>query len=243
MKLTKFIAVAALFAIVASAPVFAAKKAGKAKTKVEIEDYPGIALGAEIPDWVKTALTGDKRSVAKELKIDQEEYQIFFFEAEGDDLDFLKTWSDNVDVRAEVANSFSQAVGQAVDATYKGTSDGKNSEKERAINQTTKTLSTMQISGLLKEAQFWIEYRKPKAGVKITKKSTDDDYEYYYEYYVVYSMKRDIYDKQVKAVLSGIDDFGSETEALKKALADNLKAPLMNKAQDDSVEYDFDDDE
>lgn len=243
MKLSKIVAAAALFAVVLSTPVFAAKKASKAKTKVEVEDYPGIALGAEIPDWVKTALTGDKRSVAKQLKLDDSEYQIFFFTAEGDDLDFLKTWSDNVDVRAEVANSFSQAVGQAVDATYKGTSDGKNSEKERLINQTTKTLSTMQISGLLKEAQFWIEYRKPKAGVKITKKSTEDDYDYYYEYYVVYSMKRNIYDKQVDAVLKEIDDFGSETEALKKALAANLKAPLVNKAQDDTVEYDFDDEE
>lgn len=241
MKLSKIVAVAALFAVVLSTPVFAAKKASKAKTRAECVDYPGLSLGAEIPDWVRTALTGDRRSVAKQLKLDDSEYQIFFFTAKGDDLDFLKTWSDNVDVRAEVINSLSQAVGQSVDATYKGTDAGKNSEKERVQTQITKTISTMQISGLLKEAQFWIEYRQPKSGVKITKKSTDDDYDYYYEYYVVYSIKRSIYDKQLNAALNKVDDFGSETEALKKALAANLKAPLVNK--DESVEYDFDDEE
>ena len=103
-----------------------------------------------------------------------------------------------------------------------------------------KAISAIELNGLLKESQYWIQFRKPKQGVKITKKSPDSAYEYYYEYYVVFTMDRDIYDAQLDAALNGIEDNASETVLLKKALSENLRAPLLDKAADPEVEYSFD---
>lgn len=232
----KILVAAAMFVALVNTNVFAAKKAKQAKMKIEIMNRPGMALGTEIPKWVEAVLEGDNKTIAKSLKIDLKEYQIFVFSNQGTDLEFLKTWTDQVDVQRQVANSFSMAVGQSANAVFQGTSGDEN-KKKMAIDQTIKALSAMEINGLLKESQYWIQFRKPKQGVKITKKSPDSSYDYYYEYYVVFTMDRDIYDAQLDAALNGIEDNASETVLLKKALSENLRAPLLDKAADAEVEY------
>lgn len=229
MKLTKFIATALLL-VVASSSVFAAKKAKDTKVKIEIEDRQGFALGADIPDWVMMVANGEKSKVAKALKLEGEK-QVFVFQQQGPDLDFLKVWTDNVDVRAEVTNSFSQAVGQTANATYKA-GQGDETKKQRAIDMATKALSTMEVNGLLKEAQYWFYFKRPKPDVKKAKKPADWDY--YYEYYVVFAMDKALYDAQLDAALNGIEDNASETVLLKKALSANLRAPLLPAVSEDS---------
>ena len=231
----KLLAVSALMALCLTSNLFAAK-AKQAKVKIEIVNRPGMALGTDIPSWVQAVLEGDNKSIAKSLKIDLKEHQIFVFSNQGNDLEFLKTWTDQVDVQRQVANSFSLAVGQSANAAFQGASGDEN-RKQMVIDQTIKALSAIEINGLLKESQYWIQFRKPKQGVKITKKSPDSAYEYYYEYYVVFTMSRDIYDAQLDAALNGIEDNASETAILKKALSENLRAPLLDKAADESVEY------
>lgn len=238
MKVTKLLASAMLVAVLASANGFAAK-AKEQKVKIEIVNRPGMALGTDIPRWVESVLEGDNKAIAKALKIDQTESQIFVFTNQGDDLEFLKTWTDQVDVQRQVANSFSMAVGQSANAVFSGQSNGKETQRQQAIDQTVKALSAMEINGLLKDAQYWIQFRKPKQGVKITKKSSDKDYDYYYEYYVVFTMNRAIYDQQLDAALNGVEDNASETVLLKKALSENLRAPLIDKTADPAVEYEF----
>ena len=198
-----------------------------------------MALGSSIPGWVEAVLEGDNKGISKSLKIDLSESQIFVFTNQGDDLEFLKTWTDQVDVQRQVANSFSMAVGQSANAVFQGSASGSETKRQQAIDQTVKALSAMEINGLLKEAQYWMQFRKPKTGVKITKKSTDADFETYYEYYVVFTMNRRVYDTQLQAALNGVEDNASETVLLKKALSENLRAPLMDKTRDDSIEYEF----
>ena len=239
MKMTKVIAVASFIMVVGTSFAFA-KKAKEAKVKIEIVNRPGMSLGTDIPGWVEAVLEGDNKAIAKSLKIDLKESQIFVFSNQGDDLEFLKTWTDQVDVQRQVANSFSMAVGQSANAVFQGTSNGRETQRQQAIDQTVKALSAMEINGLLKEAQYWIQFKKPKQGVKITKKSTEKDFDYYYEYYVVFTMNRNIYDTQLDAALNGVEDNASETALLKKALSENLRAPLIDKTADDSIEYDFD---
>ena len=238
MKTVKFMSAMLLAAAVLSAPVFA-KKAADQKTKIEIVNRPGMALGTAIPAWVEAVLEGDNKVIAKSLKIDLKEYQIFVFSNQGTDLEFLKTWTDQVDVQRQVANSFSMAVGQSANAVFSGSSGDEN-KKKMAIDQTIKALSAMEINGLLKESQYWIQFRKPKQGVKITKKSPDSSYEYYYEYYVVFTMSRDLYDQQLDVALNGVEDNASETVLLKKALSQDLRQPLLDKVKDDNTEYSFD---
>ena len=228
-----------LVTVLGCANVFAAGKAKDQKVKIEIVNRPGMALGTDIPSWVEAVLEGDNKSIAKSLKIDLKEQQIFVFSNQGTDLEFLKTWTDQVDVQRQVANSFSMAVGQSANAVFQGASGDEN-KKKMAIDQTIKALSAMEINGLLKESQYWIQFRKPKQGVKVTKKSPDSSYDYYYEYYVVFTMSRDLYDQQLDAALNGVEDNASETVLLKKALSQDLRQPLLDKVKDDNTEYSFD---
>ena len=117
-----------------------AAKAKEQKVKIEIVNRPGMALGTEIPRWVEAVLEGDNKQIAKSLKIDTKESQIFVFSNQGDDLEFLKTWTDQVDVQRQVANSFSMAVGQSANAVLQGSS-GDESKMQRSIEQTVKALS------------------------------------------------------------------------------------------------------
>lgn len=237
VKVTKIIAVAAIVACFGTGSVFA-KKAKDQKVKIEIVNRPGMALGTDIPGWVEAVLEGDNKAIAKSLKIDLKEKQIFVFSNQGDDLEFLKTWTDQVDVQRQVANSFSIAVGQSANAVLQGNS-GSESAMQRSIDQTVKALSALELNGLLKDAQYWIQFKKPKQGVKITKKSPDSAFDYYYEYYVIFTMDRNIYDTQLEAALNGVEDNASETKLLKEALSENLRAPLVDKVVDTTVEYDW----
>lgn len=240
MNKKRFLAFALIMAVLSSTGLFAAKKGKVAKQKIEVVNRPGIALGTDVPGWVQAVLEGENKQVAKALKIDLKEQQVFVFTNQGNDLEFLKTWTDQVDVQRQVANSFSIAVGQCANAVFQGTS-GDESKKKLAIDQTVKALSAIELNGLLKEAQYWMQFRKPKQGVKINKKSPESSYDYYYEYYVVFTMNRSIYESQLNAALNGIEDNASETELLKKALADSLRAPLLDKVKVDGTEYSFGD--
>lgn len=239
MKIVKFIAAAVCLACIGSVNTFAAKKAKQQKVKVEIVDRLGMALGTDIPGWVEAVLEGENKKIAKSLKIDLDETQIFVFSNQGNDLEFLKTWTDQVDVQRQVANSISIAVGQSATAVLQATS-GSEDSMQRAIDQTVKALSALELNGLLKEAQYWIQFKRPKQGVKVTKKSPESAFDYYYEYYVVFTMNRNVYDRQLEAALSGVEDNTSETKLLKEALSENLRAPLVDKPIDETVEYDFD---
>ena len=75
--------------------------------------------------------------------------------------------------------------------------------------------------------------------MKVNKKSPESAFDYYYEYYVVFTMNRAIYDRQLAAALNGVEDNASETKLLKEALSENLRAPLIDKVVDTSVEYDW----
>lgn len=239
MKSIKVGAAVLMLALCASMSAFAAKKAKQTKVKIEIVNRPGMALGSETPAWVMAVLEGDNKQVAKALKIDLKETQIFVFSNQGKDLEFLKTWTDQVDVQRQVANSFSMAVGQSANAVFQGMT-GDEVKQKQAIDQTVKALSAIEINGLEKQAQYWMQFRKPKQGIKVKANSPDSSFDYYYEYYVVFTMSRDIYDAQLNAALNGIEDNASETVLLKKALSENLRAPLLDKAPDATVEYSFD---
>ena len=66
----------------------------------EVIDYKGKALGSEIPAWVKAVSDGAVRKVYKSLELDMNKDKIFVLYNTGNDLDFLKTWTDQVDARA-----------------------------------------------------------------------------------------------------------------------------------------------
>ena len=79
----------------------------------EVIDYQGLALGSAVPDWVIAIGDGSEKRVRKSLDIPNSK-QIFILQNKGNDLDFLKAWTDQVDARAEIASSIEQTIAQTV---------------------------------------------------------------------------------------------------------------------------------
>lgn len=225
-----------------SAPSGGAKGGNSSKArKVEAYDWQGSSIGTEIPAWVKAFVDGNKDGIAKALGV-SDKFQIFFFQNRGPDLDYLKIWTDNVDIRTEVANSISQAVGSAVEAAVgvglKNDKKIDGGKMDKAANAITRTLTTVELNGLLKEAQFWIQFCRLKDGAEPNSDNVED-YDFWYEYYVVFTMSKANYEKQMNAALKTVDDNSSETSALKRALAASLAKPLGTWKPDSGSEYDL----
>ena len=129
-NLTKIMAIATLMAL-AKFSAFAAPKGKAPKMKAGtpvVIDYQGQALGSEIPAWVVAIGEGSQKKVRKSLDIDKED-AIFILQNKGNDLDFLKAWTDQIDVRAEVASSIEQTVAQSVIAEL----DAKDATQEKIM--------------------------------------------------------------------------------------------------------------
>lgn len=217
------------------APVFAAKKGKAPKITSErpvIIDYQGQATGSEIPAWVQAVSEGSQRKIRKSLDIGDED-AIFFLSNKGNDLDFLKTWTDQVDVRAEVASSLEQTVGQTVVSELEAKQTDKQT-KERAARLYSSTMTNITLNGLTKEAFYWVKTRILKPGVK--KAKTEADYIDEYTYYVVYSIKQNLYNLQLKKALDDVEDNDDQTVFLKSVLTEKLTQTILMPA---ATNFDF----
>lgn len=207
-------------------PAFAAPK-GKAPKMVAgrpmVIDYQGQATGSEIPAWVQAITDGSQKKVRKSLDIGEND-AIFILSNKGNDLDFLKTWTDQVDVRAEVASSIEQTIGQTVISELDAKEASKQT-KERAAKLYSSTMTNITLNGLTKEAYYWIKTRTLKPGVKKAKKETD--YTDEYTYYVVYSIKQSVYNLQLKKALDDVEDNDDQTVFLKSVLTEKLTQTIL----------------
>lgn len=212
--------------LVLVSPVFAAPK-GKAPKmnagRPVVIDYQGQATGSEIPAWVQAVTEGAQRKIRKSLDIDADD-AIFVLSNKGNDLDFLKTWTDQVDVRAEVASSIEQTVGQTVVAELDAKQTDKQS-KERAAKLYSSSMTNLTLNGLTKEAYYWIKTRTLKPGVKKAKK--ESDYTDEYTYYVVYSIKKSLYNLQMKKAIDDVEDNDDQTVFLKSVLTEKLTQTIL----------------
>ncbi|MBO5825224.1 MAG: hypothetical protein J6R03_01225 [Treponema sp.] len=231
---------------IAVATLFCACKSNKIKGEdpiivtgvPEIVDYPGLALGKAVPDWVMAIDEGANKKVSKALNLEKDT-KIFVVTNKGNDLDFLKTWSDQVDVRAEVASSLEQAVAQSVQSAFEGT-DSTVQEKSRAFNIYSASMTNMTLNGLEKEAFYWIRTRVKKPEVKKARK--DSDYIYEYTYYVVFGIDQKLFDSQLEAAMEGIEDNTDQTQLLKDVLTEKLHETVIVDSEDNDdwwSEYDF----
>ncbi|MBQ1949504.1 MAG: hypothetical protein II367_05040 [Treponema sp.] len=195
MKCTKIIAMTMMVTALAA---FTASAKSKAKTVKQttkmVLDFPGIEEGAGYPKWVSAALKQDVKQISKALNL--KDRQVFFFTNKGTDLDFLQHWTDTVDMQAEIATSMSRVVERNVDALYSGGSAEVKKELVDKMNISSK----VRLSGMVKEATFWVKYAAPKNPKQKIKKDMSNA-DVYYQYYVVYSMDKKAWDSQVQASL------------------------------------------
>ena len=158
----------------------------------EIIEHKGTAFGVAQPEWVGTVLaTPNQKTLSKALGIDK---HIWVISKSGENLDFIKTWADQVDARAEIGASIKQGISDFVGAH----ADGDDSDIEETVKRYSARASTVMVSGLNKETDWWVLGR--------TRLQKKNEVESKYTYLVVYSMDEDLYQKQIKNAFKGEDE-------------------------------------
>lgn len=201
----------------------------------EIIDYKGKALGSEIPAWVKAVSDGAERKVYKSLDIERDEDKIFLLYNKGKNLDFLKTWTDQVDARAEVATAIENTIAQTVESELRTANINDVSTKEQKAKIYSASMTNLTLNGLIKEADYWIKTRTPKADV--TKPEKLSDYDIEYTYYVVFSISRENFDRQMKAAMDDVPDNDDQTKFLKEVLTQKLKDSIISNKEPEVVNF------
>ena len=158
----------------------------------EIIEHKGTAFGVAQPEWVGTVLaTPNQKTLSKALGIDK---HIWVVSKSGENLDFIKTWADQVDARAEIGASIKQGISDFVGAH----AEGDDSDIEETVKRYSARASTVMVSGLNKETDWWVLGR--------TSHQKKNEVESKYTYLVVYSMDEDLYQKQIKNAFKGEDE-------------------------------------
>ena len=158
----------------------------------EILEHKGTVFGVAQPEWVGTVLaTPDQKTLSKALGINK---HIWVVTKSGESLDFVKTWADQVDARAEIGASIKQGISDFVGAKMEGEASGV----EETIERYSARASTIKISGLNKETDWWV-----RGYTQLDKKEGNEPK---YTYMVIYSIDEDLYQKQIKEAFKGEDD-------------------------------------
>ena len=158
----------------------------------EILEHKGTAWGIPQPEWVgEVQGTSNQKTLQKALSIDK---HIWIVPKSGKNLDFIKTWADQVDARAEIAASIKQEIADFVGATMTGDAD----EVEEKIERYSARAEMVTLVGLNKETDWWSKTR--------TRLDAKSDYTEQYNYFVVYSLDEDLYQKQIKNAFQDLND-------------------------------------
>lgn len=186
-------------------------------------DWQGASTGTNPPAWVEAVTSGDVETVASALNIDARRNKVFVISNSGPNRDFLKSWTDNVDVVSEVSGTMSRVVGQAVQANMTGTAE----EVQKSVEQAVTVASSVELNGLEKKASYWIQTRRQKTG--IDNPVSDSDYEPpVYTYYVVYTMSNDVFEKSLKSATDrGIPENTENASVLKQIITSSLAKTLI----------------
>jgi hypothetical protein len=210
------------------------KSATVSTGKATIVDYQGAAFGSEIPQWVILISEGQySASTLAKVMPEMKDKKAFVTISQGDNLEFVKQWTDLVDIEVQVGDTMQRIVGKAVSAqeTAKAKETGKEkdpTEVERELQMYKEAVSAVEVNGLEKVASYWVE---KKVGEK---KDAQD----IFEYYAVWAMDQKAYESQLDAAMKNVKDNTSEGESLKKTLKEKLTGLVVSSnnpaAEDDA---------
>ena len=216
-----------------------AAKMGKWTTK--LVDYQGATFGKEIPEWVTLLSEGQYSSqVLSKSMPGIEGKKVFVTIGRGNNLEFVRNWTDLVDVEVQVGDTFQRVVTKGVQASMnaKASETGKvltEAEVQKKLDMYKAAVSLVELTGLEKTASYWIEAVRYEG-----KKAVND----YFEYYAVWTMDKKLFDKQIKAAMATVDDNTSEGQALKDMIRSKLMDSVVssndvaiNNVADDYVVY------
>lgn len=209
MKVSKLIVSALALACLTSL-AFPAKNKSKAAAmnvvRKNILDYQGSEWGDECPKWVRTLNANSTEAVGKELKIDTKKYLVYVAQGRGKDLDMTEVWVKNIQAKQEVAASISQIIATNTIAEMRAADGNEPDEntKKRIYESATRMASVVDLHSLDYVTQFWVYTGTLPVGKK--KAKSEKDYtRLEYNYYVVYKMDKEDYQKQLDAAMASVE--------------------------------------
>ena len=198
--------------------------------EIRIVDYPGKTFGEEIPQWVRQIAKGNySASAFIDIMPDVGNYELFVASAKGPNLDFIKQWTNLVDIETEVAGIMQRVVGKALQtfqgATQteghtleEGTVEDIDMEKTEKMYQTS--VSNVNLVGLRKITEYWVESIAYDGETGAPK-------DRYFDYYVVYGMDKKIYESSLASALGQIPTATDTDVALKSLVMESLTNQMM----------------
>lgn len=189
----------------------------------EIIDYPGLALGSQVPDWVIAIGDGSQKRVRKSLDIPNSS-QIIILQNKGTNLDFLKIWTQQVDAKAEIASSIEQTIAQTIQSEM-SLQDAGQQVDEKSAKIFSASMTNVTINGFEKVCDYWIKTRTPQIDSKNPK--IVKEYREEYTYYVVYEIDKDLYDYQLQQAMDDVQDNDDQTQFLKDVLTERLMSSII----------------
>lgn len=196
--------------------------------KPEIIDYKGQAFGSNIPGWVLDASDGNNKAVAKALGLDDK--KVWILQNDGQDLDMLKLWTDQIDGRSQIASGIEQTIADLITAEMNATEADK-ATKQQMVDEFSSRVTNLTLQGLEKETDYWTKTRTLKTGVK-AKNATEADYTYKYTYLVVFCMDEDLYAKQIDEAFADVGNNDDQSAMLREVVTAQLKEKLTTFAAD-----------
>ena len=200
-----------------------------------IVDYQGAEFGSAIPQWVVDLSGGQySESVLSRTMPDIKGKKIFVTIANGDNLEFVRQWTDLVQVETEVASSLERVAAKAVEARMTGSGSQSGTEVqdkqsiEQALNMYRTSLTSVRFSGLEKTAQYWTLSQK----IDGKKQPVGDAY---YTYYAVWTMDQKLFDAQLNTAIKNIDETTTEAKELKAIVRQKLSQELSVASNDDEI--------
>ena len=189
----------------------------ESKVKSEVLEHKGTALGVnQLPVWVETYIT--EGILAVEKLSSYEGSYCFVGEEAGSNLDALQVWVSSFDIPSEIAASVSTRVNALFTGAASGSPDG---EYGTYFENIVKNSSNASYSGARKVNDWWVLTRRYDPDAK--KKYTDE-----YRCYVLYTIDKDLLDRQV---LEMMDKVASETEGTtdaQKSAFNNVRAIMAS---------------
>ncbi len=203
--------------------------------KRQIVDYQGAEFGSPVPQWVVDLSAGQySESALSKTMPDLKGKKIFVTIANGDNLEFVRQWTDLVQVETEVASSLERVAAKAVEARMSGSGAQEGTEvtekqsMEQTLNMYRTSLSSVRFSGLEKTAQYWTLSQK----IDAKKNPVGDPY---YTYYAVWTMEKDLFDKQLDTAIKNIDETSTEAKELKAIVRQKLSEELSVSSNDAEI--------
>lgn len=177
-------------------------------TKTLVLEHKGTALGInELPVWVETYVSGGITGLEK--LADYKDSYCFVAETTATNLDAGQAWVSGFSIPQDIARN----VASRIDALFTGAASGSpEGEYGTYFENIVKAASNTTYSGARKTNDWWVLVRTYDPDVK--KKYSDE-----YRIYILYTIEKDLLDRQVLNVIETIEKTDAGNAEQQKAVS------------------------